>query len=52
MIADEVGTTARLTPTVPASPIGTECGPNSAPALADAVAAAFADFGLAPKLEW
>ncbi|WNG84391.1 hypothetical protein C6A86_012485 [Mycobacterium sp. ITM-2016-00316] len=27
-------------------------GPNSAPALADAVAAAFADFGLAPKIEW
>ena len=27
-------------------------GPNSAPALADAVSAAFADFGLAPKVEW
>lgn len=27
-------------------------GPNSAPALADAVTAAFADFGLAPKIEW
>lgn len=27
-------------------------GPNSAPALADAVRAAFADFGLAPKIEW
>ena len=27
-------------------------GPNSAPALADAVRTAFADFGLAPKIEW
>ncbi|MDF2581474.1 MAG: hypothetical protein K0R33_117 [Mycobacterium sp.] len=27
-------------------------GPNSAPALADAVAKAFADFGLAPNIEW
>jgi len=27
-------------------------GPNSAPALADAVTAAFGDFGLAPKIEW
>lgn len=27
-------------------------GPNSAPALADAVSKAFADFGLAPKIEW
>lgn len=27
-------------------------GPNSAPALADAVGTAFADFGLAPNIEW
>ncbi|MCF6386089.1 hypothetical protein L2K20_03800 [Mycobacterium sp. MBM] len=27
-------------------------GPNSAPALADAVALAFADFGLAPTIQW
>lgn len=27
-------------------------GPNSAPALADAVTSAFADFGLTPKIEW
>lgn len=27
-------------------------GPNSAPALANAVTAAFADFGLAPTIEW